>query len=147
MANPNLTRFKAMSMDEQVETIEKSAQEALRVQEEIIVTETTEAQRRGFLLLEGAQRIIDQLQNDPDLVEMSRIPTDDPIKSRGEPSGLEPIQLEEITGPENLEFPPPQIRSPGGISTQPEIARTPGRKSVPNPLFDLITIYDDEESS
>jgi hypothetical protein len=77
---------------------------------------------------------------------MSRIPTDDPIKSRGEPSGLEPIQLEEITGPENPEVPPPQIRSPGGISTQPEIARTPGRTSVPNPLFDLITIYDDEES-
>jgi hypothetical protein len=40
---------------------------------------------------------------------------------------------------------PPHIRSPGGISTQPEIERTPGRISVPNPLFDLITIYDDEE--
>jgi hypothetical protein len=79
MANPNLTRFKAMSMDEQVETIEKLAQEALKVQEEIIETETTEAQRRGLLLLEGAQRIIDQLQNDPDLVEMWRVPTDDPI--------------------------------------------------------------------
>jgi hypothetical protein len=38
------------------------------------------------------------------------------------------------------------IRSPGGISTQPEITRTPGRTSIPNPLFDLITIYDDEES-
>jgi hypothetical protein len=25
--------------------------------------------------------------------------------------------------------------------------RTSGRKSIPNPLFDLITIYDDEESS
>jgi hypothetical protein len=67
MANPNMTRFKAMSMDEQVETIEQSAQEALRAREEIRATETTEAQRRGFLLLEGAQRIIDQLQNDPDL--------------------------------------------------------------------------------
>jgi hypothetical protein len=73
MANPNMTRFKAMSMDEKVDTIEKSSQEALRVQEEIIVEETTEAQRRGFLLLEGAQRIIDQLQNDPHLVEISRI--------------------------------------------------------------------------
>jgi hypothetical protein len=73
MANPNMTRFKAMSMDEKVETIEKSSQEALRVQEEIIVEETTEAQRRGFLLLEGVQRIIGQLQNDPHLVEISRI--------------------------------------------------------------------------
>jgi hypothetical protein len=57
------------------------------------------------------------------------------------------MQLEEITGSENPEVPPPQIRSPGEISTQPEIARTSGRTSVPNPLFDLITIYDDEESS
>jgi hypothetical protein len=76
MANPNMTRFKAMSMDEQVETIEKSAQEALRAREEIRVVETTEAQRRGlfltpeahtrgFLLMEEAQRVIDQLQNDP----------------------------------------------------------------------------------
>jgi hypothetical protein len=30
--------------------------------------------------------------------------------------------------------------------TQPQIARTSRRKSVPNPLFNLITIYDDEDS-
>jgi hypothetical protein len=56
------------------------------------------------------------------------------------------MQLEEITGLENTEVPPPQIRSPGQISTQPEIMRTSGRTSVPNPFFYLITIYDDEES-
>jgi hypothetical protein len=44
-----------------VETIEQSAQEALKAREEIIATEKTEAQRRGLLLIEGAQRIIDQL--------------------------------------------------------------------------------------
>jgi hypothetical protein len=33
MANLNMTRFKAMIMDEQVETIEKLSQEALRVRE------------------------------------------------------------------------------------------------------------------
>jgi hypothetical protein len=43
-----------MRMDEQVETIEQSSQEALRAREEIRATETIEAQRRGFLLLEGA---------------------------------------------------------------------------------------------
>jgi hypothetical protein len=99
MANLNMTRFKAMSMDEQVETIEHSNQEALRVREDIRAMETTKEKRRGLILLEGAQRIIDQLQNDPHLVDMSRIPTDDPIESIGEPSVLEPIQLEEITGP------------------------------------------------
>jgi hypothetical protein len=73
MANPNMTRFKAMSMDEQVETIEKSAQEALRAREEIRVVEKQQkAQRRGLLLIQGAQRIIDQLQNDLDLIEMMR---------------------------------------------------------------------------
>jgi hypothetical protein len=54
MANPNMTRFKAMSMDEQVETIEELAQEALRSREEIGAVETTKAHRRVLLLLEGA---------------------------------------------------------------------------------------------
>jgi ATP-dependent protease HslVU (ClpYQ) ATPase subunit len=91
MANPNMTRFKAMSMDEWVETIEQSAQEALKAKEEIKVAETTKAQRRGLLFIEGVQRIIDQLQNDPNLIEMTRILDDDPVKSRGEPSGPELI--------------------------------------------------------
>jgi hypothetical protein len=43
MANPNMTRFKAMSMDEQVKTIYKLAQEALKAREEIRVSETREA--------------------------------------------------------------------------------------------------------
>jgi hypothetical protein len=145
-ANLNMTRFKAMSMDEQVETIEQSAQEALRVREEIRATETTEAQRRGLLLLEGAQRVIDQLENDPQIIEMMRIPLDDPITIREEPNGSESIQLEEITGLENPRVPSPQIRSSVTIPTQFESPRTPGETGVPNPLFDLITIYDDEES-
>jgi len=78
---------------------------------------------------------------------MMKILVDNPIESRREPSNLETMLFEENIGSENPEFPPPQIRSPGDISTQPEIARKLGRKSVPNPLFDLITIYDDEESS
>jgi hypothetical protein len=40
MSKPNMTRFKTMSMDEQVETIEQSAQEALRAREEIRATKT-----------------------------------------------------------------------------------------------------------
>ena len=41
MSNPNMTNFKTMSMDEHVETIEQSNQEALRTKEEIKVVETT----------------------------------------------------------------------------------------------------------
>jgi hypothetical protein len=67
----------------------------------------------GFLLLQVAQRIIDQLQNEPNMIEMRRLPDDDPIKIRGEPSGLEIIQLKEITGTKKPEVPPPQMRSTG----------------------------------
>jgi hypothetical protein len=47
---------------------------------------------------------------------MTRVPTDNPIEIQGDPSVLEPIQLEGITEPKNPEIPPPQIESPGGIS-------------------------------
>jgi hypothetical protein len=53
-SNPNMIRFKTMNMDEKVETIEQSIQEALKVREEIREGETTEAQRRGLFLLEVA---------------------------------------------------------------------------------------------
>jgi hypothetical protein len=77
---------------------------------------------------------------------MMRIPSDDPITIREETSGLESIQLEEISGLENPRVPSPQIRSPMTFPTQPEISRIPGETGVPNTLFDLIMIYDDEES-
>jgi hypothetical protein len=51
-ANPNMKRFKEMSMYEKVETIEKTAQESLRVREENRAVEATKAQRRGMMLLE-----------------------------------------------------------------------------------------------
>jgi len=50
--NPNMTKFKEMTMNEKVETIEKTNQESLRVREENIAAEVAEAQRRGILLLE-----------------------------------------------------------------------------------------------
>jgi hypothetical protein len=78
---------------------------------------------------------------------MTRIPLDKPITRRGEPSGLYPMQLEEIICPENPEVPSLHIRSPGTIPTQPEASRMLGGIGAPNPLFDLITIYDDEEIS
>jgi hypothetical protein len=70
MANPNITRLKAMCMDEQVEIIEQSTQEALKAREEIRAPETIEVQRRvfsltpeaharGFLVMVEAQKVID----------------------------------------------------------------------------------------
>jgi len=40
----------------------------------------------------------------------------------------------------------PQAISVGDISAQPDIARKLGRESVPNPLRELIMIYDEDES-
>jgi hypothetical protein len=60
MVDPKMTRFRAMSLDEQVMTIEKSAQEALRAREEIRATEATEVplvapvQDRGFPMTQDA---------------------------------------------------------------------------------------------
>jgi hypothetical protein len=55
MASRNMTRFKAMSMDEQVEMIEQSAQEALKAKEEIKVAEAIEVQGKGLFLTPEAQ--------------------------------------------------------------------------------------------
>jgi hypothetical protein len=73
---------------------------------------------------------------------MMRITLANPITIREELYGLDSIQLEETTGMENPKVPSPQDRSHVTIPTQYESPRTSG---VTNPLFDLITIYDDEE--
>jgi len=82
----------------------------------------------------------------PDFVEMERVPMKNPVESQVGPTGLELIQIEEIVMLDNLEVTTPQARSPGDVSSQLEITRTSGRESAPNPLHDLITIYDDEKS-
>jgi arginine/lysine/ornithine decarboxylase len=39
MVDPKMTKFRAMSLDEQAMTIEKSSQETLRAREEMLATE------------------------------------------------------------------------------------------------------------
>jgi hypothetical protein len=56
-----------MSLDEQVDKIEKTSQEALRVREKRRIMESTKAQRRGILLLEEAQIEIQRVKQDPPL--------------------------------------------------------------------------------
>jgi hypothetical protein len=48
-----ITRFKAMSLDEQATTIEKSAQEALRSRGEIIAAEATEVPLVALMQVRG----------------------------------------------------------------------------------------------
>jgi hypothetical protein len=97
------------------------------------------------LLLEGSQRVINKLENDLQLIEMMRIPPDDSITIREEINGLESTKLEETVGLENPRVPSPQARSSVTIPTQYEVPRMPSETGVPDPLFVLITIYDEEE--
>jgi hypothetical protein len=145
--NPNMTRFKSMSMDEQFKMIEQRAQEALRVREENRATEAIEAQKRGLLLLEESQRVIQQLEKYHQLLETMRIIPTNPSNVREELNCSDSTPLEETVSLENPRVPSLQARSSVTIPTHHEIPRTPCETSVPNTLFYLITIYDDEESS
>jgi hypothetical protein len=107
---------------------------------------TQDAQERGFLMIEQVQRVIDQLQDDLDLIGMIGSPTDNPDEIWVGPSGPELIEIDEIVGLDNPEITMPQAGSPGDVSAQPKIVGTSGRTSAPNPLRELINIYDDEES-
>jgi hypothetical protein len=108
---------------------------------------TKNTQARGFLMIEQAQRVIDQLQDDPQFIEMKGSPVDDPDESRVGPSTLELIEIDETVGLDNPEITTPQVGSPGDVSAQPEVVGTSGKTSSPNPLCELINIYDDEEIS
>jgi hypothetical protein len=56
-----------MTMDEQVETIEQTTQEICRVREENKAVEEAKARRRGMLLLEEVERVIQIFGEDPPL--------------------------------------------------------------------------------
>jgi hypothetical protein len=62
---------------------------------------TPEAQEGGLILMEQAHRVIVELQNDPECVEMTRVPIDIPIESQEGPSDPEPIQIGETTRSDN----------------------------------------------
>jgi hypothetical protein len=55
MDDLKMTRFKAMTMDEQEEKIEQSSQEALKAREEIRVVEAIEVQNKGLSMTSEAQ--------------------------------------------------------------------------------------------
>jgi hypothetical protein len=95
---------------------------------------TQDAWERGLLMIEHAQWIIDQLQDDPDLIGMTRLPADNPDESQMGPSGPEFIDIDEITGLDDPEFTMPPAGSPTGVSTQPETVGTSGRDKCAKPL-------------
>jgi hypothetical protein len=81
------------------------------------------------------------------IIEPLRVTPIDTKNSEGEKIGSETILLEGTTDPENPRVPSQQAISLVIILSQQEIQRTSGEEGVSNTLYDLITIYDDEESS
>jgi hypothetical protein len=96
-------------------------------------------------MIENAQWIMDQLQNDPDIINMPRLPVDNPDESQTGPSGPEFIDLDEITGLDDPEFTMPPTGSPTGVLDWPETVEASQRTGASNPLSELIKIYDDDE--
>lgn len=141
-----MTKFKAMSLDEQVETIEQTAQEALRVRDESKTVVVAKARSRGMLLLEEAQRAIQRAEQDPPLnplIEPLRIT---PINTRDqevEPNGSSVTPPTEIVDQDETV----QVRSPITAVVQQRLAAVSRGTRVPTVLVDLITIYDDDEGS
>jgi hypothetical protein len=84
-------------------------------------------------MLEHAQQIIDQLQDDPDILNMERIFEDNPDRSQMGPSGPKFIDLDDITGLDDPEFTTPPIGSPTGVSAQPGTVEASQRTSASNP--------------
>jgi hypothetical protein len=78
--------------------------------QERISPEAQDMWERGLLKFEHAQWIIDQLQNDLDIINMPRLPADNPDESQTGPSDPEFIDLDEITRLDDLEFTTPPTR-------------------------------------
>jgi len=109
----NMTRFKEMSMEEQVKTIEQSSQEAITFRYERREIEVIEAQRRGMLLLEDAQRVIERMQEDAmldPLIEPLRVTLVEKTNFKEEKIILETILLEGTINLENPRVSTPQVR-------------------------------------
>jgi hypothetical protein len=77
---------------------------------------------------------------------MPRLPTDSLEESPAGPSDPEFIDLDNINGLDEPEFTMPPAGSLTGIATQSETAGVSVATSAPDPLHELIKIYDDDES-
>jgi hypothetical protein len=73
--------------------------------------EAHDAWERGLLMLEHVHRIIDQLQDDPNILNMKRLLEDNLDRIQTGPSNPEFIDLDEITRLDDLEFTMPPAGS------------------------------------
>jgi hypothetical protein len=162
MADPKITKFKAMSWEEQEASLDERAQRAeeiLRTRRERVAFKSAKmmeapqeapiqnwnflrilgARERGTLFLQHAQQIMD-----PTL--LSSTLTSNPEESPTGVGGSELTDLGNINGSDDPESTLPPVDSPAGAMTQSKPARVSVETSVPNPLSKFIDIYIDDES-
>jgi hypothetical protein len=168
IADPKINKFKAMSWEEQVTSLDERAQREkliIRTREERVTFKSIEtmesplgapvknwiffetpcARERGTLFLQHAQQIVDLVSND--LALLLSIPTSNPEES---PTGVGDSELTypgNINGSDDLESTPVPVDSPIGTMTQSKPGWVSVETIVPNPLFEFIDVYSDNESS
>jgi hypothetical protein len=108
--------------------------------------EARDVWERGLLMFEHAQRIINQLQNYIDILNMDRIPEDNSNRSHMGPRGPEFIDLDQIIGLDDLQFTMPLIGLLTDVSDQLGTAEASQRTGASNSISEMIKIYDDDES-
>jgi hypothetical protein len=102
------------------------------------------------MLLEEVERAIQRFGEDHPLnplIEPFRITPDDTSHPREELNGSQTIPLEETADQQNPNPMSPQAGSSVTTTAQWGIERASSGTGVPTILIDLITIYDNEESS
>jgi hypothetical protein len=82
--------------------------------------EAQDVQERGLLMFEHVQRIMDQMKNNSDILNMARLPKDNPDESQIGPSGPKLIDVDEITGLDDPEFTTLSVELPTGVLAQLE---------------------------
>jgi hypothetical protein len=167
MADPKITKFKAMSWKEQETSLDERAkrvEDILKTKEERVTFELPEtmeapqetpvqnwnflgtigARERGTLLLQHAQKIMDLALNDSAL--LSSIPTSNLEESPIGVGGSELTDPSNINGSDDPEFTLSPVDSPTGMTTQSKSGQVSIETSAPNPLSEFIDIYNDDES-
>jgi hypothetical protein len=107
---------------------------------------THDACERWLIMIEQDQQVIVQLQDEPYLIGIMGSPTGNPDEIQAGPSNPKLLYIDEIVELDDPEIPTPQARSLGDVLVQSETVEKSGRESAPNPLNELINIYDGEES-
>jgi hypothetical protein len=95
---------------------------------------TQDVKERGSSMLEQVQQVNDRMEYDPNVLETTGSPADNPDISQVGLSGPELIDLDKITELDDFELKTPPAGSPTYVLVQPETAIASHRNDASNPL-------------